>query len=129
MINASGTNPAKYANVIHEILKKAKGAVKKKTSKDPEPGTDLNEYAGYYNLLPWGSEMYVAAWYGKLVNIGLPTNSPADAMTLFKHTAGDTFRRIRDDGELGEELVFERNDAGEIVRFKNHGNYYNKLIR
>jgi hypothetical protein len=129
MINASGTNPTKYANGMDEILKKAKSADEQKPAGDKEPGPDLNEYAGYYNLLPWGSEMHVSAWYGKLVTIGLPTNSPAEAMTLFKHTAGDTFRRIRDDGELGEELEFERNDVGEIVRFKTHGNDYNKLMR
>ena len=79
--------------------------------------------------MPWQSELYVSAWYGKLVMMGLPTESPAAAMTVFKHIDGDTFRRVRDDGELGEALVFERNNSGQIIRCKNHGNYYTKMIR
>jgi CubicO group peptidase (beta-lactamase class C family) len=129
MINASGTNPNKYVNGIHEILKKAEGAEKKQSSKDPNPGIDLQEYTGYFNPMPWQSELFVSAWYGKLVTLGLPSESPAKAMTLFKHVDGDTFRRIRDDGELGETLVFERNDAGQITRCKNHGNYFSKISR
>ena len=129
MINASSTNPHKYVNGIHAILKKAMEEEKKQNSKETKPAADLQEYSGFYNPMPWGSEMYVSAWYGKLVSIGLPTESPAEAMTLFKHIEGDTFRRIRDDGELGETLVFERNDAGQITRLKNHGNYYTKMIR
>jgi CubicO group peptidase (beta-lactamase class C family) len=129
MINASGTNPGKYADAIHGILKKAKGADKKQFSKDSKSGIDLQEFSGYYNSMPWQSEVFVSAWYGKLVMLGLPAESPANAMTLFKHIEGDTFRRVRDDGELGETLVFERNNARQITRLKNHGNYYSKMIR
>ncbi len=129
MINASGTNPHKYVNGIHAILKKAKSAEKKQTSKDTETGIDLQAFSGYYNSMPWQSELYVSAWYGNLVMMGLPTESPAAAMTVFKHVDGDTFRRVRDDGELGETLVFERNNDGQITRLKNHGNYYTKIIR
>jgi len=129
MINASGTNPSKYADAIHGILKKAKGAEKKQTSKDVKTGIDLQEYTGYYNSMPWQSELYVSAWYSKLVMLGLPSESPAKSMTIFKHLDGDIFRRVRDDGELGETLEFERNDAGQIIRCKNHGNYSSKMIR
>jgi hypothetical protein len=129
MINASGTTPAKYASAIHEILKKAKAAEKKQSPKDLKIGIDLLEYTGNYNPMPWQSELLVSAWYGKLVMLGLPSESPAKTMTLFKHVDGDIFRRIRDDGELGETLVFERNDAGQITRCKNHGNYFSKISR
>lgn len=128
MINASGTNPAKYADGIHVLLKKAKGAAEKgQLSGDAVPAIDLTAYIGYYNTMPWMSEMYLTSWYGKLVTIGFPTDSPADAMTLFKHIEGDTFRRVRDDGELGETMEFERNDSGQITRFKHHGNDYSRM--
>lgn len=129
MINASGTNPNKYAGGIQAILKKAKEAAKEQSDKDAAPGKELEEYMGHYNTMPWSSELYVSVWYGKLVTIGFPSDSPADAMTLYKHIKGDTFRRIRDDDKLGETLVFERNDAGQITRFKSHNNYYSKMIR
>jgi CubicO group peptidase (beta-lactamase class C family) len=129
MINASGTNPGKYADAIHGILEKAKEAEEKQSSKDTKPGIDLQEFSGNYNSMPWQSELFVSAWYGKLVMLGLPSESPADAMTVFKHIEGDTFRRVRDDGEPGETLVFERNINGQITRLKTHGNYYPKMTR
>jgi CubicO group peptidase (beta-lactamase class C family) len=52
MINASGTNPNRYVNGIHAILKKAKAAEKKQTSEETKPGIDLQEFSGYYNSLP-----------------------------------------------------------------------------
>jgi CubicO group peptidase (beta-lactamase class C family) len=121
MINAGGTNPNSYANGIHAILKKVKAPNKEETRRD------LTEYSGYYNPKPWGSEEYIGSWEGKLVMMSLPTTSPAEAMTLYKHQEGDTFRRLRDDGELGEAVVFERDAAGKVVRYSQHGNYTYKL--
>jgi CubicO group peptidase (beta-lactamase class C family) len=129
MINASATDPGKYGNGMHEILKKAKAAVKDQSSESPKPGVVLQEYSGYYNTMPWGSELIVSSWYGKLALLYLPAESPADAMTLFKHIEGDIFRRVRDDGELGETMEFERNGSGQITKFKHHGNYYSKMFR
>jgi CubicO group peptidase (beta-lactamase class C family) len=130
MINASGSNPGKYADGIRGILMKAKeDAENRKSAKDAHPGVDLEEYTGYYNTMPWSSERYVTSWYGKLALIGFPTDSPADALTLFKHMEGDVFRRVRENGEPGETLVFERNDSGQIIRMKSHGNYATRMIR
>ena len=41
------------------------------------------------------------------LSLDLPSNNPADAMTFYKHIEGDTFRRIRDDDELGETVTFD----------------------
>jgi len=125
MINAGGSNPNRYANGIHAILNKVK-APKKDAAVPP---VNLQDYVGHYNPQPWGSEEYVGSWEGKLVMMGLPTSSPEDAMTLFQHVAGDTFRRLRDDGALGEAVVFERDAAGKVVRYSQHGNYTYKMPR
>ncbi len=123
MINAGGENPSKYARGIHQILDKVK------TGKpfEDEPKKDLSGYEGFYDPSPWSSEVYVTAWEGKLALVYLPTDSPANAMTLFKHISNDTFRRILDDGELGETLIFERDSAGNITSFERHGNYTVKM--
>jgi CubicO group peptidase (beta-lactamase class C family) len=121
MINAGGTNPNRYANGIHAILNKVKAPKKEETPRD------LTDYIGYYNAKPWGSEEYIGSWEDKLVMIGLPTTSPGEAMTLYKHIEGDTFQRLRDDGELGEAVVFERDAAGKVIRYSQHGNYTYKL--
>jgi len=125
MINSSGTNPGKYINGIHGILGKVKDPDKEETA----ASVDLNQYTGYYNPMPWSSEEYIGTWYGKLVILDLPADNPARAMTFFKHIEGDTFKRVRDDGELGEALVFERDENGAVTRYRKHGNYTQRMKR
>ena len=126
MINANGTDPAKYARGIGEILSKVKDSKKEESSEEKK---NLQEYVGYYNPLPWWSEEYISTWDGKLVTLSLPVDKPGNNMTFYKHIEGDTFRRIRDDQELGETIVFERDKKGKIIRYKQHGNYSKKINR
>jgi len=133
MINASGTNPRKYAEGIHAILEKVKAKAEAKSAEKADPATggakNLQEYVGYYDQMPWWGESYVSVWNDKLVTIDLPTENPEKAMTFYKPVKKDVFRRIRDDDELGESLVFERDEDGKITKFITHGNYYKKIIR
>ena len=123
MINSSGTNPGKYIRGIHGLLDKM-------GKPDPEATQpDLSDYTGYYNPMPWSSERYVGAWGDRLAILELPAENPGEALTFFKHIEGDTFRRVRDDGELGETLVFERDEIGAVRRYQRHGNYVVKKIR
>ncbi len=125
MINASGANPGKYSQGILEIMEKVKSSEKV----DEKIQVDLNEYLGYYSQQPWWSEVYVHPWQGKLVTMTLPSNSPDESMTIYKHIEKDTFQRVREDGELGEKLIFERDENGYVYRFKSHGNYSPKINR
>ena len=115
MINANGTSPEKYSNGIMEILNKAETDQKKQAIKPEVSKKDLKEYSGYYSNIPWGSETYVLPWNGNLATLTLPSEAPVKSMAFFKYSEGDIFRRIRDDGELGETLVFERNPEGEVI--------------
>ncbi len=129
MINSSGTNPMKYVMGMHAILTKM---TKKGSETDPAPDAskkDLSEYLGYYNPMPWSSEEYIGSWDGDLVILNLPSDKPADAMTKFRYIEGDTFRRVRGDGTLGETLVFERDETGKITRYSQHGNYTLRINR
>ena len=129
MINSSGTNPMKYVMGMHAILTKMSAkddGVKPETAAS---STDLSQYVGYYDPKPWSSEEYIGTWNGDLVVLSLPSDKPAEAMTKFRHIEGDTFRRVRGDGELGETLTFERNASGAITRYIQHGNYTLRLDR
>ena len=126
MINANGTNPSKYVRGIGEILDKVKNSKKEESSKEKK---DLQEYVGYYNKMPWWSEEFISTWDGKLVTLSLPSEKPGNSMTFYKHIEGDIFRRVKDNDELGETLVFERNNKGEIIHYKRHGNYSKKINR
>jgi hypothetical protein len=59
----------------------------------------------------------------------LPTDSPADDITFFEHSEGDTFHRIRDDGSRGEPLKFQRDQEGKIVRYVHHQMHSVRLDR
>jgi CubicO group peptidase (beta-lactamase class C family) len=117
MINASGTNPNKYSRGITAILSKSKG--------QPSDSADLSDYTGFYNSQPWWSEQYFGVLDGKLVSMGLPADNPD--LTFFKHIEGDTFQRVRDDGELAEAITFERDDSGKVYRISRNFNYSEKL--
>ena len=129
MINASGTSPGKYASSIYEILSKVKVSKENISPEEKTKNKNLLEYVGYYSSMPWGGELYFSTWEGKLVGLGLPTESPANSMSFYKHIEGDTFCRIRDNGELGEAIVFERDSNGKITQFKRNGNYTKKIIK
>ena len=125
MINASGTDPAKYVKGIDAIMEKV-DSKKEDTSMDKG---DLQQYVGFYSPLPWWGEVYISTWNGKLVELPLPAENPAESMTFYRHIEGDTFRRVREDDELGETLVFERDENGNITRYKNHDNYTKRITR
>ena len=120
MINASGTNPSKYISGIKSIMEKME--IQKDTIY-----ADFTEYTGIYSQQPWWSEEYIGVLNGKLVSMPLPNDSPGNSLTFFKHIGGDNFQRIREDNELGEMVLFERDENGKVIRFKQHGNFSVKV--
>ena len=129
MINSSGTDPMKYVMGMYAILSKMSEKDTPEKQGAQTSSKDLSPYVGYYNPKPWSSEEYIGTWNGDLVVLSLPADKPAEAMTKFRHIEGDTFRRVREDGELGETLTFERNATGTITRYIQHGNYTLKINR
>ncbi|MFC2156500.1 serine hydrolase domain-containing protein [Acidobacteriota bacterium] len=124
MINAGGANPTLYANGIRAIIKRASST--KKEDVLPE-GVELEDYSGLFSAQPWGGETAVFPWKGKLAVFGLPSNNPGERLTLLKCIKKDTFRRIRSDKELGEEVLFERDSDGNVIRMWQHGNFERKI--
>jgi hypothetical protein len=115
---AGGVSPGKYIKGMHAIINKVK-PVKKDSVEKMEH--DLVQYTGSYEIDM--NEYYVATWEGKLALFSLPSVSPAESMQLYKHIEGDKFQRIREDGNLGEVLSFERDEPGKIVLMKEQDNY------
>jgi CubicO group peptidase (beta-lactamase class C family) len=120
MINAIGTDPNKYFEAMRTVY--AKGIDDKPTEKK----VDLEQYSGSYGFKPWGGELIISPWGDKLAMVYMPNDNPKN-MILLKYIKEDTFRRIRDDGELGEEITFERDKAGKIVKMWRSSNYRLKL--
>ena len=62
----------------------------------------------------------------QLAHFYMPTSDPLAGLARFKKTGEHRFRRVRDDGKLREELVFEfENDA--VVRMWRNNQYATKL--
>ena len=119
MFNSGGVNTHKYTTGIIDLIQKVK-AVEADT-------LNLEDYTGFYNAQPWGSEEMIAKFNNQLVFISLPNSDPAENMTRLKHIEGDTFKKVRRDDELGETIQFYRNENGEITHYSQHQNNYIKL--
>lgn len=122
MINANGVSPYHYAHAMNDIILQASSSAS--TTAD-EP--DLSDYIGNYSEQPWYAETYMGSWYGKLVCLDLPAEDPVDNMTFLEYIDKDTFRRIRDNGELGEVITFQRDEKGKVVSYKWFENYSKKI--
>ena len=122
MINGNRSQTFKYLNGIKQILSKVK-TIENTANHE----VNLNDYIGFYNMNPWNSEVYISSWAENLVVLQLPENSPKHGMMFYKHISGDTFRQIKENGELGGEFVFERDKTGVVYRYVEGGNYKNKI--
>ena len=123
MINAGGESPDFIAKEISEIFSKI--------PKDKTPkinNINLEQYAGTYSAQPWGSEKIVTAWYGDLVMLNLPNDNPDESMTVLQHVSGDTFRRVRKDKTLAEEIIFIKDNSGKVMKIFQHSNYSTRII-
>lgn len=123
MANSSGASPGSYVQGLMGLINKIKAV-----PADAEHRLDraaLAEYEGRYEMVGGMGEFYLGSWEGRLARISLPTDNPADGMSVYEHVEGDTFRRVRDDGDFGETLRFERNGDGAI----QGGSYFSYEFR
>jgi len=125
--NGNNTDRPGYIKGMHGLLEKYKNEVNKQNGE--EEGPDLEQYAGYYGMMPWQSEVYLGSWHNQLVMLSLPNTDPAGSMVKLRYIGKDTFRRVRDDGELGETFEFERNETGTVRKIKRHNNYFTRISK
>ena len=121
MTNGQGTNTGMYANETFNAIAPAVVEARKSPGESEALDPALEKYVGRYER-PLGGESYVLPWKGGLAVLSLPSSSPADSLTRLKYMGENTFRRIRDGDELAEEVTFEVDDAGEIVRMWRNSN-------
>ena len=124
MISAQANPSDVWARMMSTV-----GAALESIQSDPGGGTarpaSLVEYEGLYES-NWG-ETAILRWDDSLIAVGLPTGNPVDAMTKLRRTADDTFQRVRDDGELGEAYIFQRDESGAIESYTVHGNFSRRV--
>lgn len=128
MVNASGTDPGLLARRAYEIMADALKDVEDGEERKRLPA-QMEKYVGAYDEYPWGGESDVIPWEGGLAVVSLPTDDPLDALMKLRHIEGDRFCRVRDDESLGEEIVFETDANGDVLRMWRHSNSSERMVR
>ena len=115
LANASGVNAGKYASAIYSIVGPAIGSDAKTTA-------DLSPYVGSYDEFPWGGETIIVPWGDELAAVSVPSMEPMKDMDRLRKVGENTFRRVRDDGSLGETIRFEIGPDGRATKLWQHSN-------
>lgn len=128
MTNGQGTNTGRYTRAVFDLVAPAikRAADGSAAAKHPDP--ELRRYIGRYEP-PFGGETQVFIQDGELAMVSLLTDNPAQSARKLKRTGDHVFRVVRDDGGLGEEVVFELAADGNARRFRQHSNYSYRLDR
>ena len=127
MVNSNGADPGLYTRRLFEIVEPAVKEALDSTSAEKDFNPEFEKFTGIYSGQPWGGDSAILNYRGKLVGISLSLRDPIAGMTKLKHIEGNTFRRIRDNEELGEEWVFEEGADGDIVRVWQHSHPSEKI--
>jgi CubicO group peptidase (beta-lactamase class C family) len=123
MTNVDDANTGKITRELYDLVgpEIAKAA---KATKPPEPRkADFRAFEGVYGAARSASDVHVAQVGEELVAVSLyaDTNAAKNA-TRWRHAGGNSFRRIREDDSLGEELRFETDPSGRATRLWVHSN-------
>lgn len=122
MSNAHDVSPGSYAYEIFDIV----APVILRIVKDPEkarmPDRGLEKFVGIYER-PIGRQSAVVPWEGELAILSLPSDHPSDSLTKIRRIRDNVFRRVRRDGELGENIVFEVDAEGNVTRMVWNSQY------
>jgi CubicO group peptidase (beta-lactamase class C family) len=125
--NASGVDAGKFTEIAYAIVAPAVAEARnpEKAQKPLDPS--LQPYVGTYSNQPWGGETAIVYYEDGIAAVDFPTDDPLGEMQKLKRIDGNTFRRVRKDGDLGEEVVFEVGSDGKVTRLKWHSNYQVKI--
>ncbi len=127
MANANGVNAGRYAQNAYRIIAPAVEKAGKSESTEDKFNPDFSKYLGIYDYFPWGGEIAVIKWEGELAMVYFPSSYPLDDLEKLKHVEGSTFRRVRSDGEPGDEIIFMSDENGKVESMFEHSNYWPKF--
>ena len=117
LANASGVNAPRYVRALYDIVSPAIAS-----KSDAAADASLAPFLGSYNGVPWGGEKMFFEWGGQLALVELPDITPMKELERFQRTGPNTFRRIRKDSTLGEEIVFQIGSDGRATSVTMNSN-------
>jgi CubicO group peptidase (beta-lactamase class C family) len=126
LANAQGVATNQWAQKLYDVVAPAIKAATKEPGKAKAADPALAPYFGTYSS-GFAGETAVFAWEDGLGMLGLPTMEPLKGIAKLKKTGEHTFRRVRKDEKLGEEVAFEIGKDGRAERFRVHSNYQKRV--
>jgi CubicO group peptidase (beta-lactamase class C family) len=126
LTNADDASPDGYVREIFDIAAPAITQAAESPGKAKKTDRGLAKYVGRYER-PIAHETHVVIWEDGLGILSLPNDNPSENLTKLRRIKGNVFQRVRDDGELGEEIVFETGPDGKVLRFIWNSQRYNRL--
>ena len=121
MANASGVDTGMYGKAIHDLV----APTLKNAALD---APSMAAYTGSYDGFPWDGETIVVAWGDGLAAVDAPSREPMKNLERWRKTGEHTFRRVRSDESLGEEIRFEIGPDGRATRMWVHSNPYPRMF-
>ena len=132
MTNGQGVNSRRFAQTAYDIvapaLRRAAGKSDGEAAAGEVPARAgggvaaareaLERFTGTYQR-PLGGESAVLVREDDLHVLSLPTDNPLRSLTRLLHVEDGAFRRVRDNGDLGEEFVFEEMPDGRMLMWRN----------
>ena len=132
MTNGQGVNSRRFAQTAYDIVAPALRRAAGKSDGDAAAGASpaaaevgaaaaretLERFTGTYQR-PLGGESAVLVREGDLNVLSLPTDNPLGTLTRLRHIEDGTFLRVRDNGDLGEEFVFDEMPDGRMLMWRN----------
>jgi hypothetical protein len=121
MTNTNGIDAQRYAQTAYDVVAPAvKKALDEPAGAKPHVAA-FARYGGRYDSRLAG-EASVFPWDDGLALLPTPSEKPLEALVKLKPAGEHRFRRLRDDGSLGEEVRFEVDATGRAVRLWRFSN-------
>jgi CubicO group peptidase (beta-lactamase class C family) len=127
MANAQGVDAPRFVQAMYDLVAPAIKEATKPDAPAPKPAdASLDTYLGSYSS-GFAGEVAFVRWEDGLASLGLPTTDPVRAITKWKKTGDHTFRRVRKDEALGEEVVFTVGADGKATQLTWHSNVFRRV--
>ena len=128
MTNAIDANAAGLAQRAYDLIAPAIKVAQTDSGRTKPADPSLDGYLGTYSA-SFGGELEVIRWEGGLATLYLPSDNPLRAITRYRKVGEHTFKRIRRDGELAEELRFDLGTDGKAIRIRTNNNIVPRVAR
>ncbi|MEO0399125.1 MAG: serine hydrolase domain-containing protein [Pseudomonadota bacterium] len=124
LVNVNDVGPANIARQLHGLTAQSV----REAADDPrrQRRSKLARFEGVYANENFNWDQYIGFDGETLFSIELYTDRPADSYTEYEQISDTVFRERRDDGKVSDDMRFELDDDGNVIKLWYHSNYLNR---